>query len=253
MNKTILVTRPDPAGSELCKKIDAEGYRAIHLPTIKFAFSQNTDFLRKTITLLGEQDWIIFVSPQAVLTCVPLLREVWPILPNNVRFAAIGKGTATVLSVAGYQSIFPENEWTAEGLLKLPVLQDLNGKRVAIVRGEGGREILEDHLIARKAQVTSIILYRRVMPEIDMTNYINLLKEKQIDIITSTSCTGVENLKKMVGDIGWPELQNVPMIVVSERIKKLAHELGFTSVFLANNASHTAILKTIKGIHNERN
>jgi uroporphyrinogen-III synthase len=251
VNKTILVTRPDPAGSALCKKIDAEGYKAIHLPTIKFAFPKDGEVLRKTVALLGEQDWIIFVSPQAVLTCVPLLRDAWPIMPENVKMAAIGAGTATVLSVAGYQAIFPENEWTAEGLLKLPAFFDIAYKRIAIVRGEGGREVIEDELIARKAQVSSVIIYRRVMPDVDMTRYIQLLKDKQIDIVTSTSCTGVENLKKMVGDSAWPYLQKVPLIVVSERIKKVAHDLGFESIHLASNASDASILKTIKGIHHE--
>jgi uroporphyrinogen-III synthase len=252
VNKTVLVTRPDPAGSELCKKIDDEGYKSIHLPTIEFAFPKDAAHMKKAIALLGEQDWIIFISPQAVMACVPLILDAWPVLPRHIQFAGIGKGTSMALAAAGYKAIFPKDEWTAEALLNMPAFQDVAGKKIAIVRGEGGREILEEGLIARRALTTSIIVYRRVMPDIDMTNCIELLKEKQIGIVASTSYTGVEHLKTMVGDSAWPYLQKVPLIVVSERIRTLAHELGFQSIFLANNASHAAMLETIKGIYNDR-
>lgn len=236
----ILVTRPDPAGSALCQHIKGNGDHPIHLPTI--AFQQ----LQSSYTKLGDQDWLIFLSPRAVYTSVPAIRREWPEFPNQVKFAAVGAGTAQALHDAGYIAIHPQQDWSTEGLLDMPEFKTISGKKIAIIRGEGGRELLADKLVERGASITEIIAYKRVLPTVDMNAYLQLLKQDKIDVIICSSFDGVQNLKKLVGDKGWLYLKNIPLIVVSERIKMLAHTVDFQTIWAANNASHAAILETLE-------
>ena len=243
---TILVTRPDPSGTELCELIDAHGGHAIHFPTIAFSPPSDSEAFKKSVAALGQMDWLVFISPQAVYSSIVAIRHAWPDFPPAIRFAAVGEGTANALKAAGYLvSAFPGTEWNSEGLLKLPEFQSLAGKKIAIVRGQGGREFLANALIDRGAKVEHVVAYQRTQPESDVKPFLDLLKQKRIDVIICTSFEGVQNLKRMIGEKSFPYLRDVPVIVVSERIKMLARDLDFQTIWVAHNASHPALLAAL--------
>ncbi len=242
----ILVTRPDPGGAELCELIQAQGEIALHFPTIIFAPPPDQAAFEETIAQLGEQDWLLFVSPQAVRASVPAIRRAWPVLPESVQFAAVGAGTAKALDEAGYRvACMPDSEWSSEGLLDSDEFQDIEDKHIAVIRGEGGREILEKILRERGAEVISVVAHQRTVPAMETNPYLPLLKDDKIDMIVCTSWEGVSNLKQLFGKAGWPALKRIPLIVISERIKALAEDAGFQTIWVASNASHQAILTTI--------
>lgn len=242
----IMVTRPDPGGAELCEAIQAQGDVALHFPTIIFAPPPDPVIYEQSIARLGEQDWLLFVSPQAVRASVPAIRRTWPVMPDTVQFAAVGAGTAKALEDAGYHvSCMPDSEWSSEGLLDSDEFQNIEDQHVAVIRGEGGRELLEQILVERGASVMSVIAYQRTIPVIKPNPYLPLLKDDKIDMIVCASYEGVSNLKQLFGEDMWWILRNVPLIVVSERIKALAQGAGFQTIWVASNASHQAILATI--------
>jgi uroporphyrinogen-III synthase len=241
----VLVTRPGTAGLELCNQIKARGGQAVYFPTIDFAPPSDEAVFEQAILALGEQDWLIFVSPQAVYSSIPSIRKVWPVFPPHVRFAAVGAGTAKALHHAGYLALYPDTAWHSEGLLSLAEFQPVQGKKIAIIRGEGGRELIDNTLKERGAHVLSMIAYQRVIPSLRM----NGLEEglRAINVIVTTSYEGVRNLNLLLSQ-HWPQLKMIPLIVVSERIKALAHDLGFQTIWIAHHASHEAILDALVAI-----
>lgn len=244
-NLTILVTRPDPQGFELCTELMANGFQALHLPTIDFVsipIHENHDILDK----LGNQHWLVFISPHAVYASVPYIRQRWPELPANVKFAAVGRGTAKALKNAGYLSIYPLNGEGADYLLALPEFQNVANNKITLIKGEGGREILQDVLTERGAYVSMLIAYKRTLPTNDVSLYLTLLQANKIDAVVCTSYEGVRNLKTLIGKKHWPMLSKLPLIVVSERIKVLAHDLGYQTIWVAVNANHQAILDVLE-------
>ncbi len=46
------------------------------------------------------------------------------------------------------------------------------------------------------------------------------------------------NLVEMLGQAGWPQLRQTPLLVISERMREQAHEIGFENILLAQNASY---------------
>lgn len=239
----VMVTRPEPAGKELCDYIESHGIQTVYFPTIIFAPPLDECQFHQSIQNLSEQDWLIFVSPQSVYASVNAMQKTWPILPAGIKVAAIGEGTAKALKAAGLNALYP-SQWNSEGLLALPEFCNIKNSKIAIIKGEGGRAILETTLKHRGANVSTMIAYRRVMPNLDMDSYIQLLQSKKISIIVCTSFESIQNLKKLLCT-EWSFLKEIPLIVVSERIKKLAHNLGFQTIWVASNASHEAIFARI--------
>lgn len=242
----ILVTRPKPQGDALCLSIKNLGGYPIHFPTIDFAPPQNKQAFQESVKKLGEQDWLIFISPQAVYSSIPQIRRSWPNFPETVRFAAVGEGTANALKQAGYNAIlFPDSEHNSEALLDLPEFTQIRAKKIAVIRGDGGRELLDKTLAERGAEVLSVIAYQRILPNVNVSDCLERLRKHEIDIIVCTSFEGVKNLKILLGDTGWPYLQEIPVIVMSERIKLLAEDLGFRRIWVTPHASEKALLATI--------
>jgi uroporphyrinogen-III synthase/uncharacterized protein HemX len=242
---TILITRPEPAGAILCDKIKAAGYQAVLFPTIAFLPPDRPEALQKIITGLDQFDWLIFISPQAVYSTSALLQQHWSSWPAQLRIAAVGAGTANALTEENFNDVVhPAEQWNSEGLLALPELQNLAGKKVVVVRGEDGRELLADTLTERGAQVTPLIAYRRVLPKSSARNILTMLGSKIIDAVVCTSADGLQNLMILLA----AERQivtAVPLIVISRRMQDLAEELGFRQIILARNASHDAIMAVI--------
>jgi uroporphyrinogen-III synthase len=248
----VLVTRPKPAGEELSHLIRCQGDEALYLPTIAIAPPYDRDTLSQAIESLNSQDWLIFISPQAVYSLTATISSIWPRLPSHLSLAAIGAGTAKALQEAGYVvAASPAKEWNSEGLLALPEFQTVATKNIAIIKGEGGRDYLEKVLMARGAHISTIITYRRALPDIDLHSYHELFQHKKIDVIVCTSGEGIQNLKTLFAKTDWSYLKNIPVIVVSERMKMLAHDLDFQTIWLARNASHEAIFEILEERRNE--
>lgn len=248
---SVLVTRPSPQGEKLCQQIDAQGGQAIYFPTIAFAPPQDADAYLQAIDQLGEQEWLIFISPQAVQACVPDLRRRWPVMPARVKFAAIGGGTAAALRAAGYQAALPDQEWNSEGLLALPAFRAVNQMKIAVIRGEGGREMIDKTLTERGAKLLPVLAYRRILPEANVTACLQTLRERPLSAIICTSGEAVQNLKTLLGETAWLLIKDANVIVMSNRVKMLAQDLGFQRIWVTSTASNDAILAKLAQLRNQ--
>lgn len=240
---TILVTRPRPQGEVLCEQIRAHGGSPLYFPVLEIMPPDDMQALQDKLSRLERYQWLVFISPQAVYRSQDFLQQ----LPPQLKIAAVGGGTAQALLEAKLPvHCYPANEWSSEGLLALPEFQSVAGQTIAIIKGQGGRELLQETLTARGAEVVPIIAYQRVMPKAPPADYLVLLRNGEINVIICSSNEGLANLK-ILFQSAWTVLQDTPLVVISERMKKYAQELGFKKQLLAKNPGHAAILESIKG------
>jgi len=241
----ILVTRPSPLGELSCSEITKAGGKPLHFPTILVSPPDNPEIVKRQIMLLDKQDWLIFISPLAVYTAEKSIKELWPDFPTHVNVAAIGGGTAKALrSVHLPVHLFPDEKWSAEGLLELPAFQQVTGKRIAIFSGEEGREWLAETLKVRGAIVSRIFSFRRSFPMVDVSPVLQLIENHEIDVIAISSGEGLKNLLELLEPI-IIHLQKIPLLVVSERLEALAKGLGFEKILLAKNAGSHAVIDAL--------
>lgn len=249
-NLRVLVTRPKPQGEELCQEIRSAGGIPVYFPVIEIKPPQDSDALQEQIKQIDQFDWIIFVSPQAVMQSLPFIRDHWPVLPVTVKIATIGSRTAMLLEKAGISvAAVPPQDWRSEGLLRLSEFQQVDHKKIAVFCAAGGRDLLVDTLRQRGAIVTLVMAYQRCLPVIDASETIQLIHSRAIDVIISTSHESLRNMIALLGQENVSYLMNLPLIVVSERIAMYARELGFNQVMLAENASHPCILAALRKLY----
>lgn len=239
----ILVTRPSDAGEMLCQMIEKEGGRAIFLPTIAFAEPSDIETLKADIAALDQQEWLIFNSPQAVKASLPYIQSMWKTLPSHIQIAAVGEGTARALKESGMPAaIYPKEEWSTEGILDLDIFKQAQGKKIAIITGEGGRKLLQETLIARGARVTMIYAYRRILPKADIAECVELLNRQALHAIIGLSFETIANLKTLLGPGHWFYLARTPLIVGSQRIKTLAEDSGFQTIWVSQQMNNQSVL-----------
>ncbi len=248
----VLVTRPRPTGEILCEHINAAGGESIYFPTVNIVPIADAGIANRQIAKIDRQDWLIFISASAVTISSDMIKAFWPHFPAHLKVAAVGTSTAKVLESVGLPlHVFPKEQWSSEGLLLLPEFQQIEGKKITIIRGEGGHDWLAQSLKMRGALISHIIVYRREIPELDVTGYLDLLANNQIDAMVGTSGEVIRNLKELLKS-AWSKLESIPLVVISPRTQVIAKDLGFKTILLAKNASHNAIMAVLDRYANHK-
>ena len=212
----VLVTRPSGQERELCELIAGHGGIPLHFPTTHIGPSEAPDLAKKKFQDVGTYQIVIFISPNSVKYGLALLEEVEASITGKI--FAVGKGTTRALLSCGIKTVAtPEGVFNSESLLAMPDLVDVEGLRILIVRGNGGRQLLGETLHERGAYVEYAEVYTREIATVDPKPLIGNW-EREVSIVTATSCDILENLFSLLGEEGREKLCNTPLVVVSERI-----------------------------------
>ncbi len=231
--RRIVVTRPAEQVDKLAGQIEARGGIAVRFPVLAIFDADDPLPLLAAAQNLEAYDFAVFVSPNAAEKALGVITAQRP-WPEQVVAAAMGETSARAIARFGVTRIVtPENgRFDSEALLERPEFQPeaLRGKRVAIFRGDGGRELLGETLESRGALVERIPCYRRGRPDIDAAPLHALLAQGAVDAVTITSSEGLRNLLEMVGAAGEAALKAVALFVAHQRIAEEARQMGFTEV-----------------------
>jgi uroporphyrinogen-III synthase len=244
----VVVTRPAGQADGLMEMLRRAGAEPIHFPTIEV---QPLD--ARTAPALGrlaDYQIIIFISRNAVQEAVARIAAdgAWP---EGAKVAAVGRATAAALSRAGRApDLIPPSDYSTEGLLELPELHRVAGRRILIVRGAGGRELLAETLRARGAEVDYAEVYRRTRPAIDAEPLRRRLARGEVDVIVVTSREGQEKLFAMMGRSLEATLRSVPLAVISDAVARASRDLGVMGeVMVASEATDRGLLRAIEVWH----
>ncbi|MDQ2994829.1 MAG: uroporphyrinogen-III synthase, partial [Pseudomonadota bacterium] len=238
---SVLVTRPQAQAENLAAYIVEYGGNPLIFSTLGIESVEPPEGWDAILADLQQSDIVVFISGNAVREVMPY----WQTLRASTRVAAIGKATAALLDANGVTADWlPMGDFRSEGLLALPAFADLAGKKVTLFAGEGGRDYLETQLIERGAIVKKIAVYRRFRPDTDPDILQLFLERDDRKIIIVTSATSLENLIEMAKPVG--EIKMLTLLVISERLRKIALTLGFTDVVVAHEASSEALITDLK-------
>lgn len=235
---TVLVTRPRDQAVDLAKRIGDAGGKALLFPLLDISPVQDKAILNEQIARLGQIDLAIFISPNAVRYGIGAIRDSGQI-PDSLKIAAVGQGSARALRALGISSIIaPTERFDSEGLLALPELQDVDGSKIMIFRGDGGRELLGDTLRQRGANVEYAACYQRSKPQHDPGKLLDAMP----DVISVTSSEALGYLWAMLDTNARDKLGDIPLFVPHERIAGLAREQGWRRIKLTESGDEGLLL-----------
>jgi uroporphyrinogen-III synthase len=227
----IVITRPREQAADLAERITQLGGKALLFPLLEISAVNDEPALRQQLSGLQHADLAIFISPNAVSYGMAAIRAAGG-LPASLKIATVGQGSARALHEMGViEIIAPTERFDSEALLALKELQNVAGKRVMILRGDGGRETLGDTLRARGADVEYVTCYLRSKPDFDA----GALQAAAPNALTVTSSEALGHLSEMLGDAGRTRLAAVPLFVQHERIASAARQQGWQQVVVTGS------------------
>ena len=245
----VLNTRPEAQGQALNQAIKDAGGEAISCPALTILPTPSASWLPALPPLLTIQ-YAIFTSVNAVhcfcdgLELISKLATNWP---NPITVIAIGKTTAQALEKRNIAVQFIPTEADSEHLLALPVLQHIKNHTVLLIKGSGGRSLIPETLTARGANLISLDVYRRTIPELNHDELTRLWQNDAIDIIVFTSQEAMRNLFVLFGAQAQEWLQQKPCLVISPRLAQEAAIMGMKNSIVCQQDTLLAALHQHQG------
>lgn len=213
----VLVTRPTHQSDALIDGIRACGGKPIRFATIEIVPRDDAS-VAADLETLAAPEIAIFVSPNAVQYGLQYA--------EGAQIAVVGPATASAIETAGRSvDISSASGFDSEHLLAAAELFNVTGRRVRIIRGQDGRELLADTLRARGAQVDYLHVYDRNPPlySLDDVEALTAVWESgQINVVTAMSVASFKNLVELLPESAIPLLSRTPLVTPAERVLKEA-------------------------------
>lgn len=245
MTPTLLNTRPKHQAWCLNQALQEAGLASLDCPGLEI----------QTQTLKHKPEWDdydvwVFVSRNAVEHFAQQLSN--KPVAFNAALVAVGEATAQAIQHQTWPNLAPlPDTFDSEGMLSLSVFANPQGLRVAIVRGDGGREHLAQSLIQQGAQVEFFEVYQRQAAPFCESAWL-AFKEVEMPVILFTSISSLEAFNQSLlnqnpYDQAWCFRQT--LIVFSERIQNAARKMGFSGdILVTPTSSDAAIVETLQSL-----
>ncbi|MEO6968034.1 MAG: uroporphyrinogen-III synthase [Rhodanobacteraceae bacterium] len=243
----VAITRPAGTGAAIARQVRALGGAAFSLPGSSLRSVDDAVATRVSLDRALRADFVIFSSPAAVRFASGLR----PLRTRSILLAP-GHGTAGALKRAGVGNAIAPARADSEGLLALPILQQLRGKAVGILGARGGRGLLQRELAARGADVAFAEVYRRMPARLDRRHARALTRGRAPLYVPLSSGEALANLMAGLPDAARRALLAGTAIASSARLQRAARLAGFARVLCAGSAHDADLIETIIAAHAAR-
>ena len=237
----IAITRPVGTGRALARRVRALGGTPLSLPGSSLRPPRDAKAARAELRAALACEIVIFTSPAAVQ-----FSQRQGGVRTRARVVAPGAGTRLALRRAGRHDATAPGREDSEGILALPVLRNVRGRRIGIVGAAGGRGLLDRELAARGAGVAHGFVYRRLPARLDRRHADALRRDTRKPLFVLLS--SAEALANILG--GLPDDANRALlagtaVASSPRLATAARKAGFARVLRAESAHAHAMLAAV--------
>jgi len=197
----VVITRPEKQADDLAQLLIKEGANPIHFPTIKIIPPPDWRGLDAAIKNLEDYDWLIFTSANGVAFFFERLfakaKDIRDL--KGIKICCIGPATAQQVESKGVRVDLVPKKFISEGILESFSGINLQGKKILIARAAKARDVLPEGLKKSGAKVDVVAAYVTVNSGKKKNEMEKLFKENQVDVITFTSSSTVNNFVKIIG------------------------------------------------------
>lgn len=232
--KRIVITRAAAQCEALAEELSARGASPIVLPLVAFADPEDFASLDEAIASVGQFDWMILTSAQAVWALVKRSEALKrPLIPtgSRMRIAYVGPVSAEAGRRAGLR--VDHIAQTHNGVALAEELGSrLQGLKVVLPRSDRGNSDLPAALKRHGARVTDVIAYRTLRPTSVERQSLRKIAAGEADAILFFSPSAVQHFVELFG---------------GEQSRALQEKLAITAVgpVTANALREAGILRTV--------
>ena len=232
-----MITRPAGTAASFARQVRRRGGVPLLLPGRALRAVEAPLHAREQLgaALVGD-DVLLFTSPAAVRFAAGLLP-----LRSGACALAVGQGTAVALRRHGIAAQAPARQ-DSEGLLDLPALQAVQGRRVTLIGAAGGRDLLPSQLRARGARLREVRVYRRTPPQLDRRHVDALMRLPADARVLLSSAQALAHLHEALPTSAGQRLCAAVAVVSSERLDHAARAAGFARLQRAVSAAPADLL-----------
>jgi len=235
--RCVVLTRPVGGAGALVRSVRAAGGVPIVVPGLALRAVPDAAVAHAALLAALGDDCVLFTSPAAVRFAARLAP-----LRTRAKVLAVGQGTARALARHGLREVLLPSRQDSEGVLALPALAAVRGRRVALVGAAGGRGMLQAELAARGALLREVHVYRRMPARLDRRHFAALSRLPRSACVLLSSTEALRNLR---GQLPAPALAPwlaATAVVSSGRLAVAAREAGFTRVRVVASALSADLL-----------
>lgn len=252
-NLRVLTTRPTAMAARLSQPLQAAGFQATNLPLFSIQPLTLNQPAKNQLLNLDNYAKIFVLSPSAAQIFIEEAENYWPQWPLGIQWFTVGKGSHDFLAQAGIQANYPPPATgdTSEALLQLALLNWVEGEKILLVKGEGGREVLFNELTRRGGQVENLKLYQRQPAKLTAEEVSQLLNPNYLaSLITSGEALDIFYRHSQAFFAANPKehkafLANTCLLLPSQRLVEHALSLGFTQAINTNGAGAEALIASL--------
>lgn len=250
--RRILVTRSTHQAGKLSEGLRALGAEPVEVPVLEIRPPESFAALDPALRRLGEYDWLILTSANAVRALAGRMAEqgIGSAQPSRLKVAAVGSATAEAARQAGFSVALVPDAYVAESLvaaLKNGVAgESISGRRVLLARAATARDVIPDGLRQAGAIVDVADAYRNVLPEAAPGLLRDALKTR-IDAVTFTSSSSATHLADAArrAGIAFP-FAGIAAISIGPITSQTLRELGWEPAAEASPSEIMALVGVVE-------
>lgn len=238
---TLLSLRP--CGQHAGLRAAATRHGANTLALSPFAIAARTDAdARDALEQALQADLVLYTSPNAVAAAAALR----PLRPRRGQAVlAVGDGSRRALRRHGVDAQAPRR-MDSEGLLAMPALREVDGRRIGLVAGAGGRGAIAPELRRRGAEVLRADVYARLPVPLSPRALEKLrcaLADPRRLLLAVSSGEALQLLLAGVSAAARKPLARIAVVAASTRLATAAREAGFRRIAIAADARPASLLR----------
>lgn len=247
--KRVVITRAFAQSSELARHLSALEAVPIIFSLVAFEPPDDLAPLDSGLLQLGDFDWLIFTSENAVHAVADRLASLGLThqkmgLPRQV--AAVGPTTSRAAEEAGFCVAYSAKSHSGAALAN-ELGDAVRGKRIFLPRSNRANPDLPAVLRQHGARVTEAVAYRTLPPADIDAALGSQISTNQTDAILFFSPTAAEHFAKLFGPERLRQLQEEQVIVAVGPITAAAlQKLGLTEFITAADTNSNAVCEALE-------
>jgi uroporphyrinogen-III synthase len=225
----ILVTRSREQASALAAELRSLGAEVIEIPAIEIRPPSSYIALDTALHAIEDYDWLVLTSVNGVKALFSRLATLGAGIEKllHLNIAAIGPATRAAVEEQGLPVDVVPEDYVAESVVD-SLRDEVDGKRVLLVRAKVARDVIPKELTQAGATVDVIEAYETVVPEGSRAKLREVLEDAAArpTAITFTSSSTAKNFLELLGKENVALLNGVMLASIGPVTSETLEEIG---------------------------